>query len=334
MDEQRSTSEWESQLTINKECLFIRTAGSLTFAPDWAALAGLNKKIALVMGELQIVQEDAKHHQGWKYASYGAVVQGVRESLSKHGVGLYANLIHYQQEKQAKGVKSMVEVEFTFADGETGALRTSRWAGEAMDFGVADKGLNKAYTAAEKFFLMRTFLVSTSDDAEPDATSEPKTTPKSPAKAKPRPHQRKPIEPMPPSSLRPYPPETVKAGVLSRAAKGDQVIAEHGFRGLVIGYLEAVWMNEEPDTRAAKRHSVLDFIFGDPSSKRLTTGQCKALLDWLTDTQPDKKPVLNADAVAEAISIVLYWDEQAGQQRLEVPPKVKDDGVPSQDIPI
>lgn len=152
--------------------LFMQTAGSQTFAPDWAALAGLNKKIALVMGELKIVQEDAKHQQGWKYASYGAVVQGIRKSLSKHGVGLYANLIRHEQQSQGKGIKSVVEVEFTFADGETGALRTSRWAGEAMDFGIADKGLNKAYTAAEKYFLMRTFLVSTSDDVEPDATPQ------------------------------------------------------------------------------------------------------------------------------------------------------------------
>ena len=308
MEEPRAKSEWESRLTINKDGLFIQTAGSLTFAPSWAALAGLNKKIAVVMGQLQVVQEDAKHQQGWKYASYGAVVQGVREALSQQGVGLYANLIHYEQQKQPKGLKSIVEVEFTFADGETGAMRTSRWAGEAADFGVADKGLNKAYTAAEKYFLMRTFLVSTSDDIEPDATSKPKTTRKAPAKAKPR--QRKPVEPKPtsPDTTRPYRPEIVQKGILSRGAKGDQITASEGLRGIVISYLQGIWATEMPDVREAKRHSVLNFLFGDPSSKQLTKARCDAILEWLTDTV-DGKRVLNAFAISEAIAMVPTSDD-------------------------
>lgn len=135
-------------------------------------------------------------------------------------------------------------------------------------------------------------------------------------------------------SSRPYPPETVKAGVLSRAAKGDPVVGEPGFRGLVIGYLEAIWVNERLDVRAAKRHSVLAYLFGEPSSKKLTTGQCKALLKWLTDEQPDAKPVLNAYAVGEANAIVHYWDEQAGQQRLEMPSEPSPEESPGQeDLP-
>jgi len=153
--------------------LRLETGGSLTVAPNWAAIASLSKKMAGVMGELKTVLEDSKHPQGWKYASYSAVATALREALSSQSLGLFANLIQYKQEIQGKGLKSLVEVEFTFADGETGAMRTSRWAGEAVDFGSADKGLNKAYTAAEKYFLMRTFLVSTSDDVESDASSEP-----------------------------------------------------------------------------------------------------------------------------------------------------------------
>ena len=307
MDEPRAKSEWESRLTINKDGLFIQTAGSLTFAPSWAALAGLNKKIAVVMGQLQVVQEDAKHHQGWKYASYGAVVQGVREALSEQGVGLYANLIHYEQQKQPKGIKSIVEVEFTFADGETGTMRTSRWAGEAADFGVADKGLNKAYTAAEKYFLMRTFLVSTTDDVEPDATSQPKTTRKASAKSSPSTTKRK-TSTQPKPTVRPYIPERVQKGILSRAAKGDQATASQGLRGIVIDYLEAIWATEAPDVREAKRHGVLNFLFGDPSSKQLTKARCDAILDWLTDTV-DGKRVLNAFAVSEAIAMVPTSDD-------------------------
>ncbi len=307
MEELRVQSEWEARLTSNKEGLFIQTAGSLTFAPNWAALAGLNKKIAIVMGQLQVVQEDAKHQQGWKYASYGAVVQGMREALSKQGVGLYANLIHYEQQKQPKGIKSIVEMEFTFADGETGAMRTSRWAGEAADFGVADKGMNKAYTAAEKYFLMRTFLVSTSDDVEPDATSQPKTTRKASAKSSPSSTKRK-SSTQPKPTVRPYTPERVQKGILSRASKGGQTTASQGRRGTIIGYLEGIWTTAMPDVREAKRHGVLNFLFGDPSSKQLTVARCNALEEWLTDTI-DGKRVLNAFAISEAIAMVPSSDD-------------------------
>lgn len=122
-----------------------------------------------------------------------------------------------------------------------------------------------------------------------------------------------------PAPARPYAPETVKKGILSRASKGDPVIAHEGFRGLVVGYLEAVWVTEMPDVREANRHSVLNFVFGDPSSKKLTTAQGKAILAWLTDQQPDGKPVLNPHGVAEAIAILNFWNETAGQQKLPMP---------------
>lgn len=151
----------------------------------------------------------------------------------------------------------------------------------------------------------------------------------------PDPEEPEKMRPQEPGVTRPYSPQTVKEGILSRASKGDETIAKHGFRGLVIGYLEAVWLTEKPDVRAANRHSVLNYLFGDPSSKKLTTRQCKALLSWTTDEQPGGTPVLNAYAVAEANAILNLWNEKAGQQRLEMPvdEELLDRVLPVNDVP-
>ena len=133
---------------------------------------------------------------------------------------------------------------------------------------------------------------------------------------------------------RPYPPARVKKAVLSRASRGSQLVAKMGFRGLICGNLEAIWITQRPDARVANRHSVLNFLFADPSSEKLTTGQCNALNAWLMEKQPVGPDALNPYAVAEANAIVNVWNEQAGQQLLEMPSELAGDGVPSEDIPI
>lgn len=112
----------------------------------------------------------------------------------------------------------------------------------------------------------------------------------------------------PKPTVRPYLPETVQKGILSRAAKGDQTTASDGLRGVVIGYLEGIWATEMPDVREARRHGVLNFLFGDPSSKQLTKARCDAILAWLADTV-DGKRVLNAFAVSEALAMVASSED-------------------------
>ena len=116
-------------------------------------------------------------------------------------------------------------------------------------------------------------------------------------------------EPEQPQPERPYLPEVVQKGILSRASKGDQTTASEGRRGIVIGYLEAIWTTEMPNVREAKRHAILNFLFGDPSSKQLTKARCDTILAWLTDTQEDGKRVLNAFAISEAIAMVPSSDD-------------------------
>jgi hypothetical protein len=66
----------------------------------------------------------------------------------------------------------MVKMTFTWYDTETGESLVVEWAGSGSDKG--DKGLYKAMTGAEKYVLLKTFLVPTGDDPEAE---EPKPRP-------------------------------------------------------------------------------------------------------------------------------------------------------------
>jgi len=61
-----------------------------------------------------------------------------------------------------------VMMEFTFYDGDSPdqTLGPLRFPGHGADTG--DKGIYKALTGAEKYFLMKTFLIATGDDPEGD----------------------------------------------------------------------------------------------------------------------------------------------------------------------
>ena len=73
----------------------------------------------------------------------------------------------YQTQSGAMMWMSHVVMAFQFMDGETGEVSPiATFPGDGADTG--DKGIYKAMTGAEKYFLMKTFLVSTGDDPEAD----------------------------------------------------------------------------------------------------------------------------------------------------------------------
>lgn len=129
------------------------------------AHASLYKKLATVMGSLKRLPKTGENaHFKYKFATDADVADAVREKLAESGVAFFASMVSEERE----GTRTTVVFEFTFADSETGATITSRWVGEAID--GQDKGLSKAATAAEKYFLLKTFMLSTGDSADdPDS---------------------------------------------------------------------------------------------------------------------------------------------------------------------
>lgn len=148
---------------------------TIQISEDMKAKASLYAKMARVMAGLNSLPKDGTNpHFGYKFVEATAVADAVRKGMSEHGIAFFANMTGYGEKD---GVLT-VSFEFTFADTTTGATTTHQWFGEAasrLKSGARDdKAINKAATAAEKYFLLKTFVISTGDepDADRDAPQE------------------------------------------------------------------------------------------------------------------------------------------------------------------
>lgn len=135
--------------------------------------AKLFEKMAKVMGLVSRVSKGGwNDYHKYKYASSDDVADEVRAAMAEAGLAFYANMVSIDKYEAGKEVRTHAVFEFTFGCSETGATQTCRWEAEADD--TKDKGINKVATAAEKYFLLKTFVIGTGD--EPDADSDDSTT--------------------------------------------------------------------------------------------------------------------------------------------------------------
>ena len=113
--------------------------------------------------------------------------------------------------------------------------------------------------------------------------------------------------------------EEVKAHILDRARRRAGavdgplrgIMATDPQRGLVCHLLGmALGTGEAGDVA---RHQLLEYLFGQPSSKRLTMDEAGALIDWLKDPHgPGPHPA----AVAECWLVLKAWGAKEGQLEL------------------
>lgn len=140
---------------------------------------GLYSKLCKVMAQINRLPKTGYNKaQNYAFASESDLTDMIRPLLAEQGVFLFSSMESVEQSPieskgGAIGTHTKVTMTFTFIDAETGELRASTWTGEAMDY--QDKSINKAATAALKYFLLKTFLISTgdSDDDADNATPEP-----------------------------------------------------------------------------------------------------------------------------------------------------------------
>jgi hypothetical protein len=107
----------------------------------------------------------------YKYATEADVNEKVREELAKRNIIMIPSVKSHQirEHVNRKGNTeyiATVEVEFTFMDGDTGETISFTTYGEGQDAG--DKGTYKAITGAQKYALMKAFMIPTGDDPEAD----------------------------------------------------------------------------------------------------------------------------------------------------------------------
>ena len=139
---------------------------------------GLARKMSLIMGEVPTMIKDGQNvPQKYGYTTAEAVKAALRPLFRKHNVGFFAAITDVKRETSINRnsttvVSVLAKMKFTLTDADTGESMECEWYGEANDY--ADKSVNKAATAATKYFLTNTFLLSTT---EPEADEESIDTP-------------------------------------------------------------------------------------------------------------------------------------------------------------
>lgn len=133
----------------------------------------LVKKLVEVMTEVKYIQKKGfnKFHK-YNYATEADVNEKVREELAKVNVIMIPNMVSHDTREHTNrngNVEYIVTVnmEFRFIDGDSGEEITFNMSGSGQDAG--DKGIFKAIAGAQKYALMKAFMIPTGDDPEADS---------------------------------------------------------------------------------------------------------------------------------------------------------------------
>ncbi|MFT8319303.1 MAG: ERF family protein [Bacillus sp. (in: firmicutes)] len=138
----------------------------------------LVKKLSEVMRQVKYIEKKGfnKFHK-YKYATESDVAEKVREVLADQNVMMVPNLLnHTTREHTTAAGKTeyivSVDMEFNFYDGDSGEHIAFRMSGDGQDAG--DKAIYKAITGAQKYALMKVFMIPTGDDPEADSGTDDK----------------------------------------------------------------------------------------------------------------------------------------------------------------
>ena len=145
-------------------------------------------KLAKVLGEIHTIPKEGHNpHFDYDYVKEDTLTEHIRPLLAKWGLSLVfgAERIEDLATGDDRGTWTRVWCRFTLFDCD-GHEFSVLCPGEGTDARHPDKALYKAMTGSTKYFLYKTFLVSTGDDPErdddPDSTTPPKGGKKQSAK--------------------------------------------------------------------------------------------------------------------------------------------------------
>ena len=139
-------------------------------------LKSLAAKMLKIMAEVGYVQKEGTNaFHNYKYAKEADVVEKVRAALINHGVFAFGSAVNkgtkeYLNQKNVTQFLVSVDYKMTFVDVDSGEQYEATFPGDGADSG--DKGVYKAITGAEKYALLKTFLISTGDDPEKEEPAE------------------------------------------------------------------------------------------------------------------------------------------------------------------
>lgn len=136
----------------------------------YACIANVSAEIA----KTGIAKERQNVAQNFKFRGIDDVYNALAPLIAKHGLVIIPRILNrtvVERVTQKGGVlfNVTVEAEFDFVSAADGSKVTARSFGEAMD--SADKGTNKAMSAAYKYTAFQTFCIPTVGDNDADASA-------------------------------------------------------------------------------------------------------------------------------------------------------------------
>lgn len=157
-------------------------------ADERAARASLYAKMAHVLGAISRIPKNGYNtHFKYAFATASDITDAVRAEMSQAGLCMFVSIEDVQripmQTRSGETTNTVITLQISICDGDTGVCWISSWKGEGID--NQDKGISKAVTAAVKYFLIKTFMISTGDTSDdPDGYAIQEQAPRSSAERK------------------------------------------------------------------------------------------------------------------------------------------------------
>ncbi|KIL74665.1 ERF family protein [Bacillus badius] len=137
------------------------------------------QKLIAVRKTVPYLQKDQQGHN-FNYVGSSQVLGALREKMDEQGLVLFPHIISskvtptavqsqdkYGNPKVTTTYFTELEMEFEWVDAESGESKKVPFYAQGMDIG-GEKGVGKALTYAEKYFLLKQFNIPTDQD-DPDA---------------------------------------------------------------------------------------------------------------------------------------------------------------------
>lgn len=129
----------------------------------------LVQKLCEVMSAVERVEKRGRNEfHKYDYAREADIVEAIRGELASRNLFIFPSVETHTRTAEITDIM----VAWCFVDGDSGEERVCRIPGSGQDKG--DKGVYKALTGSEKYFLMKAFLIPTGDDPEADSKEDKK----------------------------------------------------------------------------------------------------------------------------------------------------------------
>lgn len=148
----------------------------------------LTEKLAEILGQVGRVKKNGRNEfHKYDYVLEADLVEAVRDKLAAAKIFIYTIGMRTEVLDVSKVLKTgevaiskvpLLFIEYAFVDGESGEEKRVWGVGEIDQDG--GKGIYKAQTGAEKYMLMKNFLIATGDDPERDDRKAPQDAKKAP----------------------------------------------------------------------------------------------------------------------------------------------------------